>query len=149
MTATPPRLKTRSPSPSSFLSPVQRFLPRILFNQPSFNSTGGEEWTQSINSADRVAGENLSSIDWHHEYGKERARVLILSERTGIRAVCARLWDNTIPWIVVVAIGIAVGCLAATLDVITAYFSSIRYGACGDSWWLSKAQCCTGVDGKS
>ena len=61
--------------------------------------------------------------------------------------VGARLWDVMVPWLVVVAAGVATGILAAGLDILSAWLSDLRFGVCRDMWWMSKGVCCTGLDG--
>lgn len=140
---TPPKRTRTTPSPLNISPSIQRFLPRLLF--PT-NPTGPSYFDAT--SQMRVADETNSSIDWSFEYGKERLRIQLLSELGGIRGLIQRLWDNTIPWIVVVAIGIGTGVLAATLDILTSWLTDLRYGACTDTWWMNKSVCCTGLDGE-
>lgn len=59
-----------------------------------------------------------------------------------------RLWDSTLPWLVVAATGIGTGVLAAGLDILSAWLSDLRFGVCRDMWWMSKGVCCTGLDGE-
>lgn len=94
----------------------------------------------------RVKDQEGATIDWAHENAKERARRTALSEVKGIRGIRARLWDSMTPWIVVVATGVTVGLLAASLDIVTAWLSDLRSGVCRDMYWAPKAICCTGLD---
>jgi chloride channel 3/4/5 len=100
----------------------------------------------SKNARERVADVNSSSIDWSHEYAKERIRLHALSEVKGIRGILIRLWSSAIPWIVVVLIGIGTGTLAASLDILSSWLSDLRLGSCRDMWWMSKGVCCAGLD---
>lgn len=45
--------------------------------------------------------EDCSTIDWGREYAKERARVLAVKQRRGIRGARAKLWDGAVTWIVI------------------------------------------------
>lgn len=142
---TPPSKRSRtSPSPLDLSPPpLQGFLPRLLF-PPHPSGTSYFDAT----SQKRVVDETNSSIDWSFEYGKERLRIQFLSEVGGVRGLVRRGWDGTIPWLVVVATGIGTGVLAATLDILTAWLTDLRYGACTDTWWMNKSVCCTGLDGE-
>ena len=69
-----------------------------------------------------------------------------MSEIPGLGGVGARLWDVFVPWLVVVATGVGTGTLAACLDILSAWLSDLRSGLCRDTWWMSKATCCAGLD---
>lgn len=62
------------------------------------------------------------------------------------RGVGARLWDAAVPWIVVVVTGLGTGLIASCLAILTAWLEDLRTGRCYDSWWLSRAGCCMGLD---
>ncbi|SCZ87864.1 BZ3500_MvSof-1268-A1-R1_Chr2-3g05332 [Microbotryum saponariae] len=107
---------------------------------------GGSSPSSLYSRRSRIKGENHSSIDWSHEYAKERIRQQALQQVLGVRGIMTRIWDATIPWIVVVATGLATGLVASCLDILSAWLSDLRTGKCSDAWWLSEAACCTGLD---
>lgn len=94
----------------------------------------------------RVPYPDSSSIDWTLEYAKERSRLSALARRTGVQGALSRLVDSALPWLVVVATGVTVGLLAASMDVVTAWLADLRSGVCRDQWWMSRRSCCTGLD---
>ncbi|KAK4047397.1 chloride channel [Microbotryomycetes sp. JL201] len=141
--STPPQRRTsqRSMSVAEASSRLQRYLPRLVFPSGLF----GEEWTSQATRV-REAYEDASTIDWSYEDSRERRRLQALAELPGLGGVFARLWDATIPWIVVVATGLGTGLVASTLDVLSAWLSDLRFGVCNDAWWMSQAMCCAGLD---
>ena len=106
-----------------------------------------EDFASSVNDQQRIPYGDSSSIDWNYEAQKERVRIQSLAELSGVRGAAARTWDSAIPWLVVVATGIATGVLASAMDIVTAWLSDLRFGICRDQWWMSRASCCTGLDG--
>lgn len=45
--------------------------------------------------------------------------------------------------------GIGTGVVASCLDILSAWLTDLRGGVCRDTWWMSKAVCCTGLDRES
>ena len=106
-----------------------------------------ENFASSVHDQQRIPYGDSSSIDWNYEAQKERVRIQSLAELSGVRGAAARTWDSAIPWLVVVATGIATGVLGSAMDIVTAWLSDLRFGICRDQWWMSRASCCTGLDG--
>ncbi|GAA5920641.1 hypothetical protein JCM1841_006972 [Sporobolomyces salmonicolor] len=86
------------------------------------------------------------SIDWTSEYARERSRVQLLNSVQGLRGAGLRIWDQAKPWLVVVLTGMATGVVASCLDILSAWLSDLRLGACRDMWWMSRGLCCAGLD---
>ena len=105
-----------------------------------------EDYASSVHDQQRIPYGDSSSIDWNYEAQKERVRIQSLAELSGVRGAATRTWDSAIPWLVVVATGIATGVLASAMDIVTAWLSDLRFGICRDQWWMSRASCCTGLD---
>ncbi|KAG0659416.1 hypothetical protein C6P46_005193 [Rhodotorula mucilaginosa] len=87
-----------------------------------------------------------SSIDWTLEFARARTRAALIDSRPGLRGVVGRLWAATEPWVVVVVTGVVVGTIASCLDILSAWLSDLRLGACKDMWWMSRGLCCAGLD---
>ncbi|KAH9993644.1 chloride channel [Xylariaceae sp. FL0662B] len=100
----------------------------------------------------RVGYENLTAIDWIFEYTKERQRLRVLySSATGIIGYVRQLLDSSQIWVVLVLTGIAVGVLAAGIDVASDWLGDIKTGYCasgrdGGAFYLNKQFCCFGYD---
>lgn len=87
-----------------------------------------------------------SSIDWTLEFARARTRAALIDSQPGLRGVVGRLWAATEPWVVVVVTGVVVGTIASCLDILSAWLSDLRLGACKDMWWMSRGLCCAGLD---
>lgn len=87
-----------------------------------------------------------SSIDWTLEFARARNRAALIDSQPGLRGVVGRLWAATEPWVVVVVTGVVVGTIASCLDILSAWLSDLRLGACKDMWWMSRGLCCAGLD---
>ncbi|KAJ1335589.1 chloride channel 3/4/5 [Microdochium nivale] len=100
----------------------------------------------------RVGYEDLTAIDWIFEYTKERQRLRVLySSATGIIGYIQQLMDSSQVWIILVLTGIAVGTIAAGIDVVSDWLGDLKGGYCsasadGGAFYLSRAFCCWGYD---
>jgi chloride channel 3/4/5 len=102
----------------------------------------------------RVGYEDLTAIDWIFEYTKERQRLRVLaSSASGLLGYVKEFLDASQVWVVLVLTGIAVGSLAAGIDVTTDWLGDIKYGYCasddGGAFYLSKTSCCIGYEEQS
>jgi chloride channel 3/4/5 len=103
----------------------------------------------------RVGYDDFSAIDWIYEYTKERQRKrLLYSSGQGILGHFRRLLDASNVWLVLVATGIAVGIIAASIDIATDWLGDLKTGYCkrgkgGGRFYLNRSFCCWGLDGKS
>lgn len=100
----------------------------------------------------RVAYEDMTAIDWIFEYTKERQRLRVLrSGAKGIAGYLRLLWDASQIWVILILTGIAVGVIAAGIDVTTNWLADLKTGFCsggpdGGAFYLNKGVCCLGYD---
>ncbi|RYP87132.1 hypothetical protein DL769_000591 [Monosporascus sp. CRB-8-3] len=99
----------------------------------------------------RVGYEDLTAIDWIFEYTKERQRLRALySSASGILGYIQLLLDSSQIWVILVLTGIAVGTLAAGIDVASNWLGDIKIGFCsredGGAFYLNRDFCCLGYD---
>lgn len=100
----------------------------------------------------RVGYDDMTAIDWIFEYTKERQRIRLLSSGSkGLWKQLRLLLDASQVWIVLIATGIAVGILAACIDIASNWLGDIKTGYCKSdgSYYLNKSFCCWGYDGSS
>ncbi|KAL7947358.1 chloride channel [Trichoderma barbatum] len=101
----------------------------------------------------RVGYDDLTAIDWIFEYTKERQRLRVLSSSSGggIIGYVRHLLDASQVWIVLLLTGLAVGVIAALIDITTDWLGDIKLGFCtsgpeGGHFYLNKNFCCYGYD---
>ncbi len=100
----------------------------------------------------RVGYEDLTAIDWIFEYTKERQRLRALYSRAGgVLGYAQQLLDASQVWIVLVLTGLAVGAIAAAIDVTTDWLGDLKAGYCsagpdGGAFYLNRGFCCMGYD---
>lgn len=100
----------------------------------------------------RVGYDNLTAIDWIYEYSKERMRLQHLFTNTpGFLGQLRVLADASQIWVILIATGIAVGGIAAGIDVASDWLGDLKTGACsnverGGKFYLNKTFCCWGED---
>ena len=101
----------------------------------------------------RVGYDDLTTIDWIFEYTKERQRLrLLYSRATGLFGHAQQLVDASQVWLVLIAIGLASGVLAASIDVASDWLGDLKTGYCkngtgGGRFYLNKLFCCWGYEG--
>jgi chloride channel 3/4/5 len=101
----------------------------------------------------RVGYDDLTAIDWIFEYTKERQRLRILSSTTtGLVGYVRQLLDASHVWVVLILTGVAVGILAAAINIAGDWLGDIKFGFCksgeqGGQFYLNKGFCCWGHDG--
>jgi chloride channel 3/4/5 len=100
----------------------------------------------------RVGYENLTAIDWIFEYTKERQRMRVLSSSgRGIVNYVNQLLDASQVWVVLLLTGLAVGTIAAVINVTTDWLGDLKLGYCssgpeGGHFYLNRNFCCYGYD---
>lgn len=97
--------------------------------------------------------DNLTAIDWIFEYTKERQRIRHLyASNKGLFGYVRKVLDASHIWIILILTGIAVGVIAACIDVASSWLGDIKTGYCrtggeGGKFYLNKSFCCWGYDG--
>jgi chloride channel 3/4/5 len=101
-----------------------------------------------------VGYDDLTAIDWIFEYTKERQRKrLLYSSGQGLLGHVRRLLDASHIWLVLVATGVAVGIIAAAIDIASDWLGDLKTGYCktgrgGGKFYLNKSLCCWGHEGR-
>ena len=96
----------------------------------------------------RVGYDNLTAIDWIYEYSKERTRLRQLTTNNpGVLGHVKVVADSSQIWWILVATGLAVGGIAAGIDVASDWLGDLKTGICsnvedGGKFYLNKAFCC-------
>ncbi|GKT88225.1 chloride channel 3 [Colletotrichum tofieldiae] len=100
----------------------------------------------------RVGYEDLTAIDWIFEYTKERQRLRVLhSSAHGLLGLLRQLLDASEVWVILILTGMAVGAVAAGIDITTDWLGDLKTGYCssgpeGGAFYLNKNFCCWGYD---
>ncbi|EXJ89150.1 chloride channel 3 [Capronia epimyces CBS 606.96] len=100
----------------------------------------------------RIGYDDLTAIDWIYEYTKERQRLRkLVASNNGIVGHLRQLFDASQVWLVLVASGISVGCIAAFINIASDWLGDIKTGYCksgvgGGQFYLNKQFCCWGHD---
>ena len=124
------------------------------------NAGGDLQSNKDANSLDwyiegpgrRVGYDNLTAIDWIYEYNKERTRLRQLTANApGLLGQAKVLTDASQIWLILILTGIAVGGIAAGIDVASDWMGDLKQGMCsnvrdGGKFYLSRPFCCWGVN---
>ena len=115
---------------------------------------GGADWHVE-GPGKRVGYDDFTAIDWIFEYTKERRRLRRLrSHGSGLLGWLRELLDGSQVWLILIAGGIAVGFVAAGIDIVSDWLGDLREGYCangqgGGRFYLSQGFCCWGLDNPS
>lgn len=118
------------------------------------------DWYPENHSRLAVPYDDLTAIDWIHEYAKERARIRHLHNSTthpsataGVRffGYLRQMADDSQTWWILVATGIAVGAIAAGIDIAVDWLADLKTGICkdhgdGGAFYLKRGFCCWGYE---
>ncbi|KAK3826459.1 MAG: clc channel [Linnemannia gamsii] len=101
------------------------------------------------NNGIRIWYHNYTTIDWIHDFVKERVRLRHLRSIGGIRGMLKNRADSLKGWVLVLLTGVITACLAAFIDVSSWWLGDLRMGYCTTNFWWSQYFCCWGAtDGK-
>eukprot|EP00002_Diphylleia_rotans_P040457 TRINITY_DN9591_c0_g3_i2.p1 TRINITY_DN9591_c0_g3~~TRINITY_DN9591_c0_g3_i2.p1 ORF type:complete len:828 (+),score=153.35 TRINITY_DN9591_c0_g3_i2:69-2552(+) len=119
-----------------------------LIRQRVLATSYGDSWYVKMQQQ-RVAEQakipkDLPTIDWMYDNSKEIDRRLSLHQQLEHHQA-ANLWrafDASQGWIVVFLAGIWTGVISGWIDIGTEWVSYLRFGFCGNGFWLSRNICC-------
>ncbi|KAL9942502.1 hypothetical protein ACHAO5_007881 [Verticillium nonalfalfae] len=126
---------------------------REAFNRPAKDASPTDWYHEGPGR--RVGYEDMTAIDWIFEYTKERQRLRVLhSSAHGLMGLFRRFADASQVWLILILTGLAVGTVAAGIDVTTDWLGDLKTGYCssgpeGGAFHLNKAFCCWGYDESS
>ncbi|CAG8506984.1 4797_t:CDS:10 [Paraglomus occultum] len=103
------------------------------------------DWTME-GTGRRVAYDDFTTIDWIHDFAKERVRQRKLRSRKSWKGRLALIFDATEGWIVVLLVGIVAGILAGIIGVTSEWLSDIKEGYCSTAFYLNRKFCCWELD---
>lgn len=90
--------------------------------------------------ARRLRYEDFATIDWMHDFARERFRVATLRESG---SWLANLFDASQAWVLVSAVGCVTGVIAAFIVVAEEWLFDLRSGYCAQQWYLNRRFCCS------
>ncbi|KAF9976414.1 hypothetical protein BGZ73_008616 [Actinomortierella ambigua] len=94
------------------------------------------------NNGIRVWYHNYTTIDWIHDFVKERVRLRQIRAYPGIRGRIINWADSLKGWVLVLLTGVITACLAAFIDVFSWWLGDLRMGYCKTNFWWSQYFCC-------
>lgn len=144
-----PRVST-GPTTNTILSYLNSSADAGIGLQDSKDASGLDWYVEGPGR--RVGYDNLTAIDWIYEYSKERMRLQhLLTNAPGVFGQLRVLADSSQIWLILIATGIAVGGVAAGIDVASDWMGDLKTGVCsnvdnGGKFYLNKTFCCWGED---
>lgn len=83
--------------------------------------------------------EDFSTIDWVRDYTLEVRRKRSENKNWPFYK---KFWHSTSGWVLMAAIGCAVGFCAGFIDIAAEWLNDLKEGVCPDAFWLNRKQCC-------
>ena len=136
----------RSATPNTILSYLNSTADPGAGLQDAKDSSGLDWYVEGPGR--RVGYDNLTAIDWIYEYTKERTRLRHLTTNSsGVLGHVKVLADASQIWWILIATGLAVGGIAAGIDVASDWLGDLKQGMCsnvqdGGKFYLNKSFCC-------
>lgn len=90
--------------------------------------------------------DSFITIDWMDDELEEHRQRLLKKRK--VATWKDALYQSTRTWLVLTAMGIIIGVIAASLNIITAWLAWLRLGHCSSNFYLSRAFCCWNQDGE-
>lgn len=98
--------------------------------------------TNFLGTGRRVTYENFSTIDWIHDFAKERLRQKSLRNLAGIKGRFIVTFDAAQAWVLVAVVGMLTGILTAVITVTSEWLGDLKEGYCSAGYYLNKKSCC-------
>ena len=127
------------------MTPLEGSQPEIysqIYDQspPVLRSPETGAWLSQENVRAVQKFDAFTTVDWmDDELAEHRLR---LAKRRHEMTMREQILDSLRTWVVLAAIGVTIGAIAACLNVITAWLASLRMGYCSSQFYLSKTFCC-------
>ncbi|KAF9379600.1 hypothetical protein CPB97_008878 [Podila verticillata] len=115
-----------------------------LLSRRSGHYDDAKEALVKENNGIRIWYHNYTTIDWIHDFVKERVRLRHLRSMGGIRGMIRNRTDSLKGWVLVLLTGVITACLAAFIDVASWWLGDLRMGYCTTNFWWSQYFCCWG-----
>ncbi|KAG0062746.1 hypothetical protein BGZ89_010436 [Linnemannia elongata] len=117
---------------------------KLLTRRSGFYDDAKEALVKENNGI-RIWYHNYTTIDWIHDFVKERVRLRHLRSIGGIRGMLKNRADSLKGWVLVLLTGVITACLAAFIDVSSWWLGDLRMGYCTTNFWWSQYFCCWGA----
>lgn len=101
-----------------------------------------QNWDNNIPQLKRF--EDFKTIDWINDNLQSNKRKLLLNENTQTSFKLLNFYKSLQTYIILTAVGITIGFVAGSLNIVTEYLSNIRTGYCASHFYLNKNFCCWG-----
>lgn len=105
------------------------------------------QWLHQDKVSEVKRFEDFVTIDWVEDELVNHRNALVKSQNSkAFTSLGERILSFAQNWLVLAAMGILIGLIAACLNIITAWLSSLRFGHCSTGLYLSESFCCWGQE---
>ncbi|KAK6461446.1 voltage-gated chloride channel [Scheffersomyces coipomensis] len=123
-------------------------VPFIESHQQEIRSKKDGSWINQENISEVKRFDDFRTIDWvEDELDEHRRRLLkIKNVNSKSSSIRERIISSTSNWLLLAVMGIVIGLIAGSLNIITGWLASLRMGRCSGNFYLNKAFCCWDQD---
>lgn len=154
-TASDPRRPSLATTLSARSSIGRRISTLSIIEQGQLENANPEDQVVAEEIDEIKRYEDFTTIDWVRDAAREQQRRKAQKQhdlrhngqhRGGWRQWLLHSYDAGQAWIVVSLVGMAIGLIAACLNIITEWLSDIKMGHCTTAFYLNKSFCCWGAE---
>ncbi|KAL7666831.1 Chloride channel protein [[Candida] zeylanoides] len=113
----------------------------------AFRSRKTGSWLNQDAISEVVRFDQFTTIDWmQDELSEHKRRLAKQRANHTTTSTKERFLSVTLTWLVLGLMGVSIGIIAATLNIMTAWLANIRLGHCSGAIHLNKSLCCPGEE---
>lgn len=117
---------------------------------PELRSRKTGSWLNQSDIKEVKKFQEFRTIDWVEDHLEEHKTSLLKSQNVSrTTSFIEKAFSSMQNWITLALMGILIGLIAGSLNIITAWLASIRLGHCSKNFYLNRAFCCWGQDEES
>ena len=130
----------------STLDRLEHFDDPFARYSPSLRNTETGLWTKQEQIREVQRFNDFRTIDWVEDELDEQKQRLLKVKHISSRGNNFRdkMLSQTFNWVVLASMGIVIGLIAGTLNIVTSFLASIRMGHCKGAIYLNESFCCWG-----
>lgn len=136
----------RNSTRMSTLDRLEHFDDPFARYSPSLRNTETGLWTKQEQIREVQRFNDFRTIDWVEDELDEQKQRLLKVKHISSRGNNFRdkMLSQTFNWVVLASMGIVIGLIAGTLNIVTSFLASIRMGHCKGAIYLNESFCCWG-----
>lgn len=119
----------------------------LVHTTPQVRNRHTGSWINQEDVSEVQRFNQFRTIDWvEDELDEQRQRLHKVKAMNTTGSLKQKVYSVTQNWLLLAFMGVVIGSIASSLNIITSWLANIRFGHCSHAFYLSKASCCWGQD---